>query len=79
MDRILAVILGIPVSVLVVIYRYQIVRLTGKFPWAEEKIGEGGTYTLLLFIGFGGCIFSLMYGLGTFQEFLEGTFGSFFT
>jgi hypothetical protein len=35
------------------IYRYKIVQFTGKLEWAEQKLGSGGTYTLLIIIGFG--------------------------
>jgi hypothetical protein len=72
MDRIIAIVLGIPVGFLLMIYRYQLKQFTGSIAWAEEHLGSGGTYNLFILIGLAVSILSLMYGLGTLQEFLGG-------
>ena len=70
MNKVFVFLLGLPLGLLVMIYRYKIVQFTGKLDWAEEKLGAGGTYTLVIIISFVIWIGSLMYSLGT----LDGIF-----
>lgn len=79
MDRILIGIFGIPLGVLIMIYRYQLKQVTGNVSWAEQYLGMGGTYNLFIIIGLAVSIFSLMYAFGTLQDLLYGTFGRFFS
>lgn len=78
MDRIFAIVLGIPLGILIIIYRYQLKQFTGNIAWAEQYLGSGGTYNLFVIIGIAVGILSLMYGLGTLQEFFNGTLGPIF-
>ncbi len=78
MDRILVVLIGIPLGFLIMIYRFQIKQYIGDIGFAEQYLGAGGTYTLLTLIGFLVAFVSLMYGLGTIQELFIGTLGQFF-
>ena len=78
MDRFFVFIFGMPLGVLIMVYRYQLKQLTGDVPWAEAYLGSGGTYNLFILIGFVVCALSLMYALGTLQDFLTGTVGKFF-
>ncbi len=78
MDRIFAAIIGIPLGFILMIYRFQLTQFTGKIQWAEQYLGSGGTYNFFIIIGLITSVLSLMYSLGTFQDFFTGTFGTFF-
>lgn len=78
MDRILVGLLGIPLGVIIIIYRYQLKQFTGDISFAEQYLGSGGTYNLFVLLGLAVSILSMMYAFGTLQEFLTGTFGQFF-
>ncbi len=78
MDRILVGLLGIPLGVIIIIYRYPLKGITGDIEFAEKYIGVGGTYTLIALIGLACSVLSLMYAFGTLQDFFIGTFGQFF-
>lgn len=78
MDRIIVGLFGIPLGVLMMIYRYQIKQYTGDIAFAEQYLGSGGTYTFYVLFGLAVSILSLMYAFGTLQDFFAGTFGRFF-
>lgn len=78
MDRILAGLIGIPLGILFMVYRYHLKQFTGDIAFAEQYLGNGGTYNLFILIGLAISIFSLMYAFGTLQDFVTGTFGVFF-
>lgn len=78
MDRILVVLIGIPLGFVIIIYRFQIKQYIGDIGFAEQYLGAGGTYSFLTILGIAVAFLSLMYGLGTFQELFIGTFGQFF-
>jgi hypothetical protein len=40
----------IAASFVLIKWREKIVELVGKIPWAEQKLGRGGTYTLMVLI-----------------------------
>ncbi len=79
MDRLIVAIVGIPLGGVIMVYRYQLKQFTGEIEFAEKYLGSGGTYNLIVIIGLGVSILSLMYGLGTLQEFFNASFGRFFT
>ncbi len=78
MDRILVAIFGIPLGFIIIIYRYHLKQFTGNIAWAEQYLGQGGTYNFFVLIGLAVFILSLMYALGTIQSFFTGTLGSIF-
>ena len=78
MDRIIVFVIGLPLGILMMIYRNQLKEITGDIEWAERNLGSGGTYTLLLFIGLLVSILSVMYAFGTLQAGFQGTFGGLF-
>lgn len=78
MDRILVGLLGIPLGVLIIIYRYQIKQFTGDMDFAEKYLGYGGTYTFLILLGILVSVFATMYAFGTLQELMQSTLGRFF-
>ncbi len=78
MNRILVGLLGVPLGIIIMVYRYQLKQFTGDIAFAEEYLGSGGTYTLFVLLGLAISILSIMYGLGTLQEFFIGSFGRFF-
>jgi hypothetical protein len=78
MDRIIVFILGVPLGMLMMIYRHQLKEITGEIEWAERNLGSGGTYTLIIIIGLAVSILSVMYAFGTLQTLFSGSLGSFF-
>ena len=78
MDKIIVFILGVPLGMLMMIYRHQLKEITGEIEWAERNLGSGGTYTLIIIIGLAVSIISVMYAFGTLQTLFTGSFGQFF-
>ena len=58
--------IGVIFSLLIIIYRVPIRRFIGQIQWAEDHLGPGGTYTLLLIVGIVLFFVSLMVMTGTF-------------
>ena len=65
--RLIIFLIGFPLALLMIMYRKQIIDFTGKFGWAEEKIGPGGSYTLIIIIALVIWMGCLMYSLGSFD------------
>ena len=59
---------GLVAGILLIVYRYPIVRFTGKFPWIEEKLGPGGTFTFIIAFAIFLWLFCMMYSLGTLDQ-----------
>lgn len=78
MDRLLALIIGIPISFLLLRYRRAVKEFMGDVSFAERFLGAGGTNTLIIIIGILVFIGSLMYALGTLQAFFAGSLGRLF-
>ena len=78
MDRIFVLVVGVPLGFIMMVYRYQLKQFTRNVAWAEQYLGAGGTYNLFILIGLAVSVVSLMYALGTIQDFFHGTFGVFF-
>ncbi len=69
--------IGFPIALLLIIFRQKIVNFTGKLEWAEQKLGAGGTYTLIIIFAFLIWIGCMMYALGSFDQ-LFGFLSRFF-
>ena len=76
--RILMGLIGIIFSFLLVIYREKIVHFTGHIQWAEQHLGAGGTYSVLVIAGIVGFFFSLMYMTNSFDLIFGGVGVDFF-
>jgi hypothetical protein len=77
MDKLIVFIIGFPIALLMIIYRQRVVMFTGKWPWFEDKLGSGGTYTAVILVAMGIWIGCMMYALGSFDQlfgFLGGNF-----
>ncbi len=68
MNKLLVFIIGFPIALVLIIYRQKIVAFTGKLEWAEQKLGTGGTYTLVIILAFIIWIGCMMYALGSFDQ-----------
>lgn len=71
--------MGFPIALLLMIYRERVVHFTGKMQWAEDHLGAGGTYTLVIIFALVIWIGCMMYALGSFDQlfgFLKPIFGS---
>lgn len=77
MDKIMVFLLGFPIALLMIIYRYKIINFTGKIEWAESKLGAGGTYTLVVVLALVIWIGCMMYALGSFDQ-VFGFMANFF-
>jgi len=75
MDKFFVALIGFPLSFIVIIYRQKIKEFIGSVGFAEKYLGMGGTYTLILLIGVGLFIATLLYITGTLQSFLKTVFG----
>ena len=78
MDKFIVFLLGFSVALLLIIYRYRVIQFTGKFAWAEAKLGSGGSYTLVIVAAMLVWFGSMVYALGTFDQifgFMSGFFG----
>jgi hypothetical protein len=78
MDKILVFLIGIPLGFIIMIYRNQLKELTGEIAFAEQYLGNGGTYTLYVFLGIAVVFLSVSYAFGALQEFFDSTLGMFF-
>jgi len=78
MDRIIVGIFGIPLGILIMVYRFHLKQITGDIAFAEHYLGAGGTYTFFILLGILIAVLSMMYAFGNLQEFIGGTFGQFF-
>lgn len=76
--RIFLGLIGITLSFLLLIYRTPVKHFLGEFRWAEEKLGPGGTYTILVLAAIFGFIFSLMYITNSFDLIFGGVEVDFF-
>lgn len=76
--RIILGLLGASLSIVLVVYRERVVRFIGFINWAEEHLGSGGTYTLMVLIALLMFIFSLMYMTNSFDLIFGGIGVDFF-
>lgn len=75
--QILQGLIGMVVGFLILVFRPQIKDFMGSVGFAEEYLGPGGTWTLLVLIGGGTFFFGLMWATGTVQEFMVHYFSKF--
>jgi hypothetical protein len=61
-------------GMLILVFRPRIKEFTGNIGFAERYLGPGGTWTFYILLGVAFFIIGLMWGLGTLQDFLLGTF-----
>jgi len=65
--RIVLGLIGIVLSFLLMIYRVPVKHFFGQIRWAEERLGAGGTYTVMVLAALFLFIFSLMYMTNSFD------------
>ena len=70
--QIIGGLIGVILSFLLIIYRVRVKHFIGNINWAEQHLGPGGTFTLLLLIGLFGFFISLMIMTGTLDLLLGG-------
>ena len=61
-------ILGVPLGIIIIVYREKIKRFTGDMGFAERWFGPGGTYTFILIFGIGVSILSMLWMFGVLQS-----------
>ena len=70
--------LGMIAAMLVIIFRARIKDVIGDIGFAEHYLGSGGTWTFLLLVGVAMFILSMMWAMGTLQEFFKNSAGPLF-
>jgi hypothetical protein len=78
MMQILQGLLGMILGIGTLVFRPKIKDFTGDIAFAEQYLGSGGTWTLLLFIGIAIFLGSLMWATGTLQSLFLENFAKFF-
>lgn len=76
--KLLIFLIGFPIALVLMIYRGKVVEFTGKMKWAEDHLGTGGTYTMVIIAAMVIWIGCMMYALGSFDQifgFLAPIFG----
>ena len=76
--RIVLGFIGIILSFLLIMSRVAVVRFIGHIQWAEDHLGAGGTYSLMILIALVFFIFSLMYMTNSFDVIFGGIGVDFF-
>lgn len=76
--RIVLGLIGAVLSILLIVYRFRVREFIGQIAWAEQKIGPGGTYAVLVLAGILGFLFSLTYMTDSFGVILGGAGERFF-
>ena len=78
MNRALVFVFGVAATILLLKYRRNVGDFIGPVSWAEQYLGGGGTYTLVVIISVATFVLSTMYAFGTLQAFLGGAVGPLF-
>lgn len=69
--KILVTLIGLGSAILMLRYARQVVQFTGKFGWAEQYLGHGGTYLVIrLFAALLVFVF-LLYPFGYWDAWLK--------
>lgn len=76
--RIVLGLLGAALSIALIVYRERVVRFIGMIGWAEQHLGAGGTYSLMVLIGIFLFFMSLMYMTNSFDLIFGGVGVGFF-
>lgn len=76
--RILIGFIGIILAFLLLVFRERVVRFTGYIQWAENHLGSGGTYSLMVLIAIFFFFMSLMYMTNSFDLLFGGIGVGFF-
>ncbi len=72
MLKFIVLVLGTAVSLAILKYRLEFKNMIGEVGFAEKYFGTGGTHFLVILIGIGVFVFSLMYATGTLQSLFKG-------
>jgi len=66
--KLIIFLIGFPIALLMILKRDKIVQFTGKMQWAEDHLGGGGTYTMVIIAAMVIWIGCMMYALGSFDQ-----------
>ena len=78
MQKFLTTLLAIIAGLSLIKYREYIYRFSGKIPWAEKYLGQGGTITVITLLGSATVILSILYFTGALDILLSNTIGKLF-
>lgn len=67
----------IAIGIAIIKYSFQITNFFGHIPWAEDKLGGGGTYTAYKLAGIIFILLGFMYMFGM-MGVITGTLGPLF-
>lgn len=66
------------IGLALIVYRERVQRITGSIGFAEKYLGQGGTFNLILLVGMGFIVFSVLYITGSLDAAIQSTIGRFF-
>ena len=72
--RILIGALLVAVGIVLVLLSRKIYQNMSAFPWAEDKLGPGGTLTLIRLVGVGAILLGFFVWVGLFDLIFGGVF-----
>lgn len=78
MQKFFTTLLAIMIGLSMIKYRESIYRFSGKLPWAEKYLGQGGTITVITLLGCVTVIISILYFTGALDILLSNTVGKLF-
>lgn len=72
MFKFIVLVFGTVISLAILKYRLEFKNMIGEVGFAEKYFGTGGTHFLVILIGVGVFIFSLLYATGTLETLFRG-------
>jgi len=71
LSKILVTLMGLGSGILILRYSRQVTQFTGKFGWAEQYLGHGGTHTAIRLFGALLVFVFILYPFGYWNRWLD--------
>lgn len=71
LNKILVTLFGLACGIAILRYSRQVVQFTGKFGWAEQYLGYGGTHTVIRLAGAVLIFMFTLYPFGYWDRWLK--------
>jgi len=78
MDKVIVVIIGIPLAFVILYYKRKLYEWFGSIGWFEKYMGPGSTETFYIIVAILVFVLSISYAMGALQSLLSNTIGKFF-
>ena len=70
-NKILVTVLGLGSGILILRYSRQVTGFTGRFGWAEQYLGHGGTHTVIRLFGAALVFLFVLYPFGYWDKYTQ--------